>query len=85
MAKALTSNGFSNRSRLRKKMKSTSRYASLGSDFETRVLFRFKAHRWLSEEKEDHKTYVDLLPMEDQPPSSSPVVAKGRDQYGDRT
>jgi hypothetical protein len=82
MAKALTSNGFSNRSLLRRKVNFISKYdrsASLRFDVGTRILFRFKAHRWLGEEKEDHKTYIDLLPMEDQPPSSSPVVAKGRD------
>ena len=27
-----------------------------------KYLFRFKANRWLSEEKDDQKTFIDLLP-----------------------
>jgi hypothetical protein len=41
-------------------------------------LFRFQAHRWLSEEKDDQKTYIDLSPDEQKTPPSSPVPQKGR-------
>ena len=38
--------------------------------------YQFDARRWLGEEKDDHKTYVDLLPVE--PASPSPTPAKGK-------
>jgi hypothetical protein len=39
--------------------------------------FSFKADRWLSDEKDDQKTFIDLLPGENKTPSSSPVLEKG--------
>lgn len=38
---------------------------------------RFKANRWLSEEKDDQKTYIDLLVEEPKTPPISPVLKKG--------
>ena len=40
--------------------------------------FRFKVNRWLSEEKDDKKTYVDIVLDEQQAPPSSPVPRKGK-------
>jgi len=44
---------------------------------QVKILFRFKANRWLSEEKDDQKTYIDLLPEGKKTPSASPVLTKG--------
>ncbi len=42
-----------------------------------KILFRFKANRWLSEEKDDQKTYIDLLPEGQKTPPASPLLIKG--------
>jgi hypothetical protein len=41
--------------------------------YQIKILFRFKANQWLSEEK----TYIDILPEEQNTPPSSPVPKKG--------
>ncbi|CAF3891735.1 unnamed protein product, partial [Adineta steineri] len=36
-------------------------------------LYTFQANRWLSEEKDDQKTFIDLLPVEQKPPTPVPI------------
>ncbi|CAF0906528.1 unnamed protein product [Adineta steineri] len=36
-------------------------------------LYTFTANRWLSEEKDDQKTFIDLLPDEQKPPTPVPI------------
>ncbi|CAF4355934.1 unnamed protein product, partial [Adineta steineri] len=42
-------------------------------------LYTFQANRWLSEEKDDQKTFIDLLPDEQKP--STPVPIKDQANY----
>ena len=45
--------------------------------FREQLFFRFTANRWLSEEKDDRKTFLDLSPDQQKTSSSTTVLNKG--------
>jgi hypothetical protein len=75
MVKVLNKNGFLKQLKSKRMMNNTRILDKINLFLMKTILFSFTANRWLSEEKDDKKTYIDLSPDEEKPPT--PIPKKG--------
>jgi hypothetical protein len=76
MVKVLNKNGFLKQLKSKRMMNNTRILDKINIFLIKIILFSFTANRWLSEEKDDQKTFIDLVPDGQKTPSSSPELKK---------